>query len=236
MNELIPTGKLRSGIVFAPELSALFVVKDANGEPRGITVDLSRELAKKLGVALEFAMAPNSGIITDALAAGEIDVAFMPIDEERKRRVDFGPAYFIVQSTYLVTAASGLHTLADVDQPHVRVVGIANTTTIRASARTLKTTQPIAAAGVGDAVEMLRTGKADVFALSRESLPPFVPQIPGSKIVDGGFQQTGVAIAVPKGRPAALAYVTQFMNEAKASGVVRRALDAAGFKNDPVAP
>jgi len=63
-----------------------------------------------------------------------------------------------------------------------------------------------------------------------------VAQLPGSRIVDGGFQQTGIAIAVPKGRPAALAYVTKFMEEAKASGAVRRAMDRAGMKDLPVAP
>jgi polar amino acid transport system substrate-binding protein len=83
---------------------------------------------------------------------------------------------------------------------------------------------------------MLRTGKADAFALSRDSLPPFVAQLPGSRIVDGGFQQTGIAIAVPKNRPNALAYVSAFLEQAKASGSVRRALDKAGFPNDPVAP
>ena len=71
----------------------------------------------------------------------------------------------------MVTGPSGLKTLAEVDQPHVRVVGIANTTTIRAAARSLKNTQPIAATSIDEAVAMLRAGKADAFALSRDSLP-----------------------------------------------------------------
>ena len=77
-------------------------------------------------------VASNSGLVTDATESGAIDVAFMPVDEERKKRVDFGPAYFIIESTYLVTGASGIKTVAEVDRPDVRVVGIANTTTIRA--------------------------------------------------------------------------------------------------------
>ena len=82
---------------------------------------------------------------------------------------------------------------------------------------------------------MLRDGKADAFALSRDSLPTYVKRIPGSRMVDGAFQQIGIAIAVAKGKPAALAAVTEFMDEAKRSGTVRRALDNAGFE-DPVAP
>lgn len=236
VKELIPTGKLRVGVVFAPSPSAFFVVKDANGQPRGVTVDLANELGQKLGVPIEFMMAPNSGLVTDATESGAIDVAFMPVDEERKKRVDFGPAYFLVESTYMVTGASGIRTVAEVDRPNVRVVGIANTTTIRAAGRSLKNTTISAATSVKEAVDMLQNGKADAFALSRDSLPPFVAALPGSRIVDGGFQKTGIAIAIPKNRPNALAYVTAFLESAKASGSVRRALDRAGFTNDPVAP
>jgi polar amino acid transport system substrate-binding protein len=236
VQELIPTGKLRFGVVFAPKMSALFVIKDETGQPRGITVDLGKDLANKLGVPVEFMVAPNTGLLTDAVASAQIDAAFMPVDDERRRRLDFGPAYCLVESTYMVTASSGIKTLAEVDRPGVRVVGIANTTTIRAAGRSLKNTAPVAASSIDDALALLRAGQADAFALGRDSLPDFVAEFPGSRIVDGGFQQTGVAIAVPKSRPQALAYVTAFMNEAKTSGAVRRAMDRAGMKGLAVAP
>jgi polar amino acid transport system substrate-binding protein len=236
MKELTPTGKLRAGIVYAPALSVFFAVRDADGRPRGVTVDLADELARQLGVAADFMVAPNSGMVTDAVESGAVDVAFMPVDDERKMRVAFGPNYCLIESTYMVTGASGIRTLGEVDRPNVRVVGIANTTTIRAAGRSLKNTTITAATSVEAAVEMLRTGVADAFALSRDSLPPFVAQLPGSRIVDGGFQQTGIAIAVAKGRPAALAHVGTFLERAKASGSVRRALDRAGFRDQPVAP
>ena len=105
VKELIPTGKLRFGVAFAPKMSDLFVVKDPGGSPRGVTVDLGNELAKRLGVPIEFMVAPNTGAPTDALASAAVDVAFMPVDEERKKRLEFGPAYCLVESTYMVTAA-----------------------------------------------------------------------------------------------------------------------------------
>src|SRR5262249_5076143 len=156
--------------------------------------------------------------------------------DERRKRLDFGPAYFNVVSTYLVTAASGIKNLAEVDRPGVRVVGIANTTTIRSAIRTLKHTTATAAASVDEAIAMMRDGRADAFGLSHDSLPPLAAGLPGSRILDGGFQHTGIAIAVPKNRPQALAAVTQFMEEAKRSGLVRRALDDAGYKDAAVAP
>jgi len=236
INKLAASGKLRVGVVAAPSVSAFFVTQDAAGAPHGVTVDLGVALAQWLGVPVEFMVAPNSGLVTDALAAGEIDVSFMPVDDERKMRIDFGPAYFVVESTYLVTAASGITTLAEVDRPGVRVVGIANTTTIRSAARTLQRTTVAAATSIDEAMAMMRSGSADAFALSHDSLPPLAAGLPGSRILDGGFQRTVIAIAVPKNRPSVLTAVTAFMEDAKASGLVRRALDAAGFSDSPVAP
>ena len=135
----------------------------------------------------------------------------------------------------MVTQASGISTVNEVDRPGVRVVGIAGTTTIRASGRTLKNTTVNAAQSIGEAIEMMTTGKADAFALSRDSLPPFVTQLPGSRIVEGGFQFTGVAIAVAKGRPEALACVTAFLDKAKRLGAIKRAFERAGLAHLDVA-
>ena len=160
----------------------------------------------------------------------------MPVDEERKKRVAFGPNYALGESTYMVTAALPARTIEDVDRAGVRVIGIANTTTIRAATRTLKNASISSAASVAEAVAMLRDGKADAFALSRDSLPTYVKQVPGSRITDGAFQQIGIAIAVAKGKPAAFAAVTEFMDDAKKNGAVRKALDDAGFADIAIAP
>jgi polar amino acid transport system substrate-binding protein len=235
MKELAPTGKLRVALVFAPSMSIFFVVKDESGKPRGVTADLADALGKKLNVPVEYVLFPNSGLATDATESGAVDVSFMPVDEERKKRIAFGPNYVLGESTYMVTAASGARTVEEVDRAGMRVIGIANTTTIRAAGRTLKNTTISPVPSVEEAVAALRDGKADAFALSRDSLPTYVKQVPGSRMTDGAFQQIGIAIAVAKGKPAALGAVTEFMDEAKKNGTVRKALDAAGFE-DKVAP
>jgi polar amino acid transport system substrate-binding protein len=234
--ELAATGKVRVGVVFAPTASTFFVIKDGDGKPRGVTVDLGEELAKKLGMPVEFFVVPNSGEVTDALEKGSIDVTFMPVDEERKKRVDFGPPYFLIESTCLVLGSSNFKTNSDLDRSDVRVVGISNTTTIRSAARVLKSATTIAVPSVGEAMEMLRTGRADAFALSRDSLRPYQAQIRGSRILDGHLQTTGIAVAVPKNRPAALAFASSFIEDAKASGLIRRAFARAGQQSEPVAP
>jgi len=234
--EIAPTGRLRVGIVSAPKGNVFFVVEDADGRPRGVAADLGDEAARTLGVAVEFFIAHNSGEVTDALASGLIDVAFLPVDDERRKRVEFGPAYVVFESTCLVLGSSGFRTISDLDRPGVRVVGEANTTTIRAAAGVLKSATIVAVASVGEAIDMLRSGRVDAFALGREALAAYQADIPGSRILDGHFHRTGIAIAVQKNRPAALALASAFLKEAKTSGLVRRAFDKAGLQSTAVAP
>lgn len=233
--ELAPSGALRVGLIEAPSAGLIFVNRAADGTPEGVTADLSADLARRSGLPLAFTLFPNSGAAAAALLAEVIDVSFMPVDATRRQRIDFGPGYYDLESTYLVNAASGIIDVAQVDRPGLRVLAIDGTTTFRASARTLIHTQPVAVPSVADAIARMRNGQADAFALSRDTLRPVVQEVPGSRIVSGGFQQTQVAVAVPKGRPGALAAVTAWMAEAKRAGVVRRIFDARGFRDDAVA-
>jgi polar amino acid transport system substrate-binding protein len=235
--ELTPTGKLRLGIALGPTIGAGNVVMDAaSGKPRGIAVDLGNELADKLAVPIEYIGYPNSGALTDASAATAWDLAFIPVDEERKKKVDFGAAHIVLQSTWLVAAASPIATLADVDKPGTRAAAVENTATARAAARSLQNNTLTLVKTAEELFELIRSGKADAVAQSREALTAMAAKLPGARVLDGGYLSSYVAVAVPKGRPAALAYVTAFVEEAKASGSVRRALDHAGLRSSVVAP
>src|SRR6185437_11369480 len=131
IQQLAPTGRLRGGVVTAPTASAFFLTQDAKGEVHGVTVDLLRAFAETLKVPLDLRVFSNSGQVTDAVAAGECDIAFMPQDAERAKRVDFGPSYYYVESTYLVPAGSAIRSIEEVNRPGVRIVAIASTTTMR---------------------------------------------------------------------------------------------------------
>jgi polar amino acid transport system substrate-binding protein len=235
--ELAPTGKLRVGIAVAPTPGAGNVGRDASGTYRGVAIDLGAELANKLAVAVEFVPYPNSGALTDAVAGSAWDVAFLPVDAERKKKVDFGSAHIVLQSTYLVGPGSPIATLADVDKPGVRVAGVENTATARAAAASLKQNSVATLVKTADELfDLLKSGKADAIALSRESLTQLAAKLPGSRVLDGAYLNSYVAVAVPKGKPAGLAYVSAFVDAAIASGSVRRALDKIGMQTSTVPP
>lgn len=233
--ELAPTGKLRLGLAVGPTIGAGNVVMDA-GKPRGVAVDLGSELARRLGVPVEFVAFPNSGALANAGGSDAWDVGFMPVDDERKKKVDFGAAHILLQSTFLVAPGSTIRTLADVDRPGMRPAGVENTATARAAVKLLKATTMTLVATAEELFELLRSGQADAIAQSRESLIGMAANLPGARVLDEAFLNSYVAVAVPKHRPAALAYVTAFVEEAKASGAVRRFLDQSGLHGSVVAP
>jgi polar amino acid transport system substrate-binding protein len=236
IRQLAPTGRLRGGVVLAPERSAFFAVKDAGGTLRGVTVDLLRGFAEALKLPLQLHIYDNSGQLTDAVARADRDLAFMPQDAERARKIDFGPAYYFIESTYLVPAGSTINTINDVNRSGVRIVAIAGTTTMRSARRTAPLANLQEVSSVDLMIDMARNGEGDAFALSRDSFAALLSKLPGARVLPGNFQRTGIGIAVPKGRTAALRLASQLLEEAKTSGAVRRALDAAGFKDAEVAP
>ncbi len=223
-------GPLRVGLVQAPQGGLVFAHLDERGEPQGVPATLARAYAAQHGLAIAWTMLPNSGALTDALAADTLDLGFMPIDDHRRTRVAFGPAYYELESTWLAMPG-----VTVVDQPHIRTIGIADTTTIRAATRTLQHTTPTPVATVDEALERLRTGQADALALSRDVLGQIAHLVPGAHILPGGFQRTGIAIAVPPNRPETLARATAFLTQAKSDGTVRSAFHAFGFTEEPIA-
>ncbi len=234
--ELTSTGKLRVGVAYAPRATPVFVAKNADGSYRGVPLDLGRALAQALGVPMEVFAAATTAELTQACISGAIDLGFMPADEARRQQLDFSPPYFVIESTYLAAGHAGITRLADVDRAGITVVGIAGSTTIRAAQRALGAATVVAAPSIAEAMAMMKSGQAQAFALTHDALPPLQQELPGSTILAGTFQVTGVALAVRQHQPQALACISQFIQQAKTKGLLRRAFDDAGLGGLKTAP
>jgi len=235
MQQLAPSGKLRIAIAVSPSPSAQFAIKDGDTF-RGVAVTLGRTLAGKLGVEAQLVPHQASGEIQNSAADNKWDVAFLPVDNERKKYVDFGNAYHLLQSTFLVGPSSRIRSVADANVAGVGIGGVVNTATFRAATKATPNATHVDFTGVDAAVAAMREGRIEAIALSRESLLGLVSKIPGSRILDDAFLNSSTAVCVPKGKPAALQYVSEFIEEAKASGLVRKALDDMGLTASQVAP
>lgn len=235
IQELAPTGKLRVAIAVAPSPSAQFAIKEGDTY-RGVAVRLGTALAEKMSVPLEIVPHQSSGEIQNSADGARWDVAFLPVDEERKKLVDFGNAYHLLQSTFLVAPGSAIASVQEADTMGVSIGGVANTATFRAAKRATRKATHIDFASVDATSAAMKEGRIQAIALSRESLTGLAGKIPGSRVLDDAFLNSSTAVCIPKGRPAALAYVSDFIEEVKASGLVRQALDEMGLKASQVAP
>ncbi len=232
-----PGGRLRVAVAVGPASSTLWTVRDPKtGVPRGVTVDIGAALGSWLGLPVDLVEHPSSGAIIENADAGTWDVAFTPVDAERRKQVLFGPDYFAGESTLLVPAGSRIKSLADADAAGVKIVGVENTATIRSARRVLSKATVIGVGALEEALALVKAGEADAVALGRESLESLLPRFPGGKVLDGAFHTATTAIAVPPGRPEALPVVTRFLEAAKADGTVRRIFDRHGLAGSPVAP
>ena len=233
--QLAPTGTLRIAVAISPSPSAQFAVRDG-GVIKGVAVTLGQALAKKLGVQGEVLPHDASGEIQNSAADNKWDVAFLPVDAERKKFVDFGNAYHLLQSTFLVAPGSKIASVAEANAKGVGIGGVANTATFRAAVKATPNATHVEFAKVDLAAQAMLEGHIQAIALSRESLGGLVKKIPGSRVLDDAFLNSSTAVCVPKGRPAALACVSEFIEEAKSSGLVRKALDEMGLTSSQIAP
>ena len=227
---LVPTGKLRVGL----NLRRSFLVRRdaATGEVTGMAMDLSRLLAERLNVAVEPVLYPDVDPLVQGARAGAWDIAFLGIDPARYDVMEFTAPYIEVDNTYLVPMNSSIHTLADADRSGVRIgTGLESTTGLFLS-HTIKHAQLVN----GNATELLTTGKADIYAASRNLLLTVQERLSGYRLLDEGFDPVRHAIALPRGRGSGLAFVASFVEDIKASGLVAAAIARYSMKGINVAP
>lgn len=233
--ELAPTGKLRVGLILS---NAVLVTKDQQtGELRGVTIDLGRDIAARLGVPFEPVGYANPAKLAESFGSHAWDIAFIAIDPARATVVDFSQPYMEVDNSYLVPGGSRITSVADADQPGVRIAVPEKSVPDLYLSRTLKSAQLVRIPGGLDAaLETLKAGKADAYAENAHMLTRFSAQLPGSVVLEGRYTVVQHGIAMPKGRPAALAYMKDFVEQAKASGVIRQAIERAGLHRTHVPP
>jgi polar amino acid transport system substrate-binding protein len=187
-------------------------------------------------VPLQLVEYENSGEIAAAASKDGWDISFMPADAEREKFVDQGPSYVVYESSYLVRAGSDIRDMAEVDRAGIRVGVIQGTATSRTVANALKGASLTAFAKPEAAAELMGAGKLDALAMGRDALIDLAKTLPGSRLLDGAVQSTGVVVAVPKNRAGTRDWAARFVEAAKADGTVRRAFDSAGFATTAVAP
>ena len=232
--DLAPTGRVRAGINYG---NFILATRDpATGESRGVALDLLQELGRRLGLPVEIVAYDSVAVMGDAAPAGVWDIAFLGSDPAREALMSFTAAYLEIEATYLVPGPSPLRTAAEVDREGVRVAAPARANYELFLSRNLTRAHLLSTPGADAAFDLLATGKVDALAGLKQGLFGLAEKLPGSRIVEGRFMGVQQSIAVPRGRDAGLAYLRDLVEDAKASGLVARAIERAGARGVSVAP
>jgi polar amino acid transport system substrate-binding protein len=232
--DLAPTGKLRAAINYG---NFILTKKDrTTGESRGVAIDLVQEVARRLGVPVEIVAYDSVAVMGDAAPSGVWDIAFLGSDPKRETLMSFTAAYLEIEATYLVRGDSSLGTAAEVDRAGLKVAAPARANYELFLSRNLRHAQLVSTNGADAAFDLLVKGEVDALAGLTQALHDRLPRLPRSRILEGRFMGVQQSIAVPRGRDAGLAFLRRVVEDAKASGLVARAIERTGARGVSVAP
>ena len=231
--QLAPTGTLRAAINMGNFL--LVTSRTETGDPAGVSPDMARAVADRLGVPVTYVPFAKPGELADAAPSGVWDIGLIGAEPERAEKIAFTSAYAEIQSTYLVPAGSPLTTIASVDQPGIRIVTSGRSAYGLWLTANIRHAELIRVDSIDDSLAVFVDQKLDALAGLRPRLMADVLTLPGARILEGQFANVQQAIGTPKANGAAAAFLKDFVEEAKASGLVARLIEKHGVRGLSVA-
>ena len=229
--DLVQAGKIRVGLFF-PQ----YAKDPATGELKGAWSEIAQALAARIGVQVVLLEHPTPTKAIECLKAGACDLLFLPLDDRAASVGDFSPPIFQYDYTLLVPAGSSIRSVADADRPGVRIAAVRNHASSVALSRLLKQAELVYAETPDPTFDLLRSGRAGAYASTRPVLLGYSTQLAGSRVLEDRYGANLNRMVVPKGKAEWLAYVSEFVEAAKASGLVQKAIDRSGTRGITVPP
>lgn len=231
---LAPQGKLRATInIGNPVLAGMAA---GASEPHGVSVDIARELAKRLGVPPAFVICATAAKAVEAVKAGACDICFLAVDPARAVDIDYAAPYVLIEGAYMVRNDSPLTDNSQVDEPGIRMaVGNGSAYDLFLT-REIKSATLVRFNSSQEVIDGFMSQGLEVAAGVKQQLEADAKRVPGLRLLPGRFMEIRQAIGAPRGRDAAGAYLLDFIEELKATGFIAAALKRHGIEGAAVAP
>ena len=226
LSQLAPHGVLRAGINLSNFL--LVTGRTDSGDPAGVAPDMARAIAERLGVGVKYVPYPKPGELADAAGSDAWDIGLIGAEPARAERIAFTPAYVEIEATYLVPAGSIVRTIADVDQPGVRIAVSARSAYDLWLTRNIKHAKLVRSDERNSALELFLRDGLEAMAGLRPALLSDIQKVPGGQILGGKFTAVQQAIGTERKNDSAAVFLREFVEEAKASGLVARLIEQHG--------
>jgi polar amino acid transport system substrate-binding protein len=232
--ELASTGVLRAGINLSNFL--LVTGRSANGDPEGVSPDMARAIADRLGVPVRYVSFKSPGELADQAGNNVWDIGNIGAEPQRAEKIAFTAAYCEIEATYMVPAGSPIMAIADVDKKGVRIAVSARSAYGLWLENNIKNATLVQVAGLDAAFNKFVDDKLDVLAGLRPGLLKDIEKLPSARILDGKFSAVQQAVGTARANSAGAKFLSDFVEEAKRSGLVARLIEKHKVKGLSVAP
>lgn len=231
---LAPKGELRAALIAS---NPVLVSRAADGQLGGVSVELARALATKLGVPVRLMPYENPARYNESLGKEEWDVGLAARDPSRGEHLAFSDVFMEVDNGYVRRPGVPLKAAEDVDRPGIKVAVAQGSAPDGFLTRTLKNAEIVRVpGGLAPAREVLSAGRADVYGENVHLAHRIAAELPGATVLDGRFNVVQMSIAVPKNNAAALPMANHFIRDAKRDGLIAQAIARAGLRGVHPAP
>ncbi|MSO76188.1 MAG: ABC transporter substrate-binding protein [Alphaproteobacteria bacterium] len=232
--ELAPTGVLRAAINMSNFL--LVTGKSASGDPEGVSPDLARAIADRLGVPVAYVPFKTPGELADAAGSNVWDIGLIGAEPARAEKIAFTAAYVEIEATYMVPAGSAIQSIAEVDRKGIRIAVSARSAYDLWLERNIKNATLVRSSGLDASLNQFIADKLEALAGLRPRLLTDVTKLPGARILDGQFTAVQQAVGTAKANKAGAAFLSSFVEEAKANGRVGGFIERHHVRGLTVAP
>jgi polar amino acid transport system substrate-binding protein len=226
VSELAPHGVLRAAINMGNFL--LVTGRTPSGDPAGVSPDMAAAIAGRLGVPVQYVPYARPGELADAAGTDAWDIGLIGAEPARAEKIAFTAAYVEIEATYLVPAGSPLRSIAEVDRPGVRIAVTARSAYDLWLERNIKQATLLRGNAQGATVEMFVRDKLEALAGLRPGLLGDLEKLPGARILDGQFTAVQQAIGTARSNAAGARFLSDFVEEAKRSGLVAQLIEKHG--------
>lgn len=225
---MAPQGKLRVGVYYGSPTS---MVRDSKtNEVHGLSFDLGKELAKRLNVPFEQVNYQRISDVLEGMKAGDVDFTVSNSTPARAASVAFSQHLLTIELGYLVTAASPITAVADIQKPGLRIGVTQGSTSQGAIPKLLPNATVVPAENYKRGIEMLEHREIDTYATNKPTLFEMSDQMPGARVLEGRWGEEHLAVAIPKGREAALEYIQHFVQEVQTKGLLAQSVERSGLR------
>lgn len=231
---LAPKGELRAALIAS---NPVLVTRKPDGQPGGVSVELARALAAKLGVPVRLLPYENPARYNESLGKGEWDIGLAARDPSRGEHLVFSDVFMEVDNGYVARPGLPLKSADEVDRQGIRIAVAQGSAPDGFLTRTIKSAEIVRVpGGLAAAREALASGRADVYGENVHLASRIAADLPGATVLDGRFNVVQMSIAVPKSNAMTLPIINGFVGDAKRDGLTARLIADNGLRGVRPAP